>query len=77
MSENNKDELINAQNQVIGILFEVVKRFQANNKLDEEYLHLLTSNTKTKDNEIRLEEIQNERTENGKIISRLLSQLEN
>ena len=76
MSEKNKDELIDAQNQIIGILFEVVKRFQENNKLDEEYFQLLTSNVKTKDNEKRLDEIQTERTENGKIISRLLSKLE-
>ncbi len=31
MSEKNKDELIEAQKQVIGILFEVIKRLQTNN----------------------------------------------
>ena len=37
MSEKNKDELIEAQKQVIGILFEIIKRLQANNDLDDEY----------------------------------------
>ena len=32
MSENN-DELVKAQNELIGILFEIIKRFQANNRL--------------------------------------------
>ena len=31
MSERSKDELIDAQKQVIGILFEVIKRLQENN----------------------------------------------
>ena len=33
MSETEKDELIDAQKQVIGILFEVIKRLQTNNCL--------------------------------------------
>jgi hypothetical protein len=41
MSETNKDELIAAQNQVIGILFEIIKRLQANNDLDEEYFQII------------------------------------
>ena len=37
MSEQSKDELIKAQNEVIGILFEIIKRLQANSDLDEGY----------------------------------------
>ena len=73
MSERSKDELIDAQKQVIGILFEVIKRLQANNDLDEEYFQIISKDDK---NEIRLKEIINERTENAKIVGRLLEQLE-
>ncbi len=73
MSERRKDELIDAQKQVIGILFEVIKRLQANNDLDEEYFQIIEKDNK---NEIRLKEILNERTENSKIVGRLLEQLE-
>ena len=73
MSETEKDELIDAQKQVIGILFEVVKRLQANNDLDEEYFQMISKDEK---NEIRIQEIQNERAENAKIVGRLLEQLE-
>ena len=73
MSERSKDELIDAQKQVIGILFEVVKRLQANNNLDEEYFQIITKENK---NETRIQEIINERTENAKIVGRLLKQLE-
>ena len=73
MSERSKDELIDAQKQVIGILFEVIKRLQENNDLDEEYFHIVAQENK---NETRLEEILNERTENAKIVGRLLEQLE-
>ena len=76
MSDSNKDELIEAQKQVIGILFEIVKRFQANNVLDEEYFHLISTEGKTDDDKKRLEIILNERTENAKIVSRLLEKLE-
>lgn len=71
--DDEKDQLIEAQKQVIGILFEVVKRLQANNDLDEEYFQIIT---KEKKDEKRTEEILNERTENAKIVSRLLEQLE-
>jgi len=73
MSERSKDELIDAQKQIIGILFEVVKRLQANNNLDEEYFQIITKDNK---NETRIQEILNERTENAKIVGRLLKQLE-
>ena len=73
MSERSKDELIEAQKQVIGILFEVIKRLQENNDLDEEYFQLITKQEK---DEKRLDEILSERNENAKIVSRLLEQLE-
>ena len=73
MSEKSKDELIDAQKQVIGILFEVIKRLQANNDLDEEYFQIIKKDNK---NEPRLKEILNERTENSKIVGRLLEKLE-
>ncbi len=73
MSERSKDELIDAQKQVIGILFEVIKRLQANNDLDEEYFQIVEKDNK---NKTRLKEILNERTENSKIVGSLLEQLE-
>ncbi len=76
MSERSKDELIEAQKEVIGILFEIIKRLQANNELDEEYFNLL-SNVQERDiNQRRLDEILKEREENGKIVTRLLEKLE-
>lgn len=73
MSERSKDELIDAQKQVIGILFEVIKRLQENSNLDQEYFQIIT---KDKKDEIRLDQIIKERTENAKIVGRLLEQLE-
>ena len=40
MSESEKDQLIDAQKEVIGILFEVIKRLQTNNDLDQDILKL-------------------------------------
>ncbi len=76
MSENSKDELIKAQNQVIGILFEVIKRLQSNNDLDEEYFQIVSKDKKTKQNEERLKNIIKERNENAKIAGRLLEKLD-
>ena len=73
MSDNSKDELIDAQKQVIGILFEVIKRLQANNDLYEEYFQIISKDDK---NDIRIKKILDERTENAKILGRLLEQLE-
>ena len=75
MSETSKDELIEAQKQVIGILFEVVKRLQANNDLDDEYFQIISSDKKNKSEE-RLHHILKERNENAKIVGRLLEKLE-
>jgi len=76
MSETSKDELIEAQKQVIGILFEVIKRLQTNNDLDEEYFQIVSKDKKTKQNEERLENIIKERKENAKIVGRLLEKLD-
>ena len=73
MSETEKDELIDAQKQVIGILFEVIKRLQTNNDLDEEYFKLIVDSNK---NENRIQQILDERKENSTIGGRLLEQLE-
>ena len=73
MSESEKDQLIDAQKQVIGILFEITKRLQANNDLDEEYFKIMQKDDK---NNKRIQDIINEREENSKIVGRLLEQLE-
>ena len=72
--ERNKDELIEAQKQVIGILFEVIKRLQVNNDLDEEYFQIIASKNKTQQS--RIEEIIEERKINAEIVNKLLKQLE-
>ena len=73
MSELNKDELIKAQQEIIGILFEVIKRLQENNDLDEEYFQIIKQENK---DEKRLKEIMDERASNSEIVGRLLKQLE-
>ena len=73
MSELNKDELIKSQQEVIGILFEVIKRLQENNDLDEEYFQIVKQENK---DEKRLKEIMDERASNSEIVGRLLKQLE-
>ena len=76
MSEQSKDELIAAQKEVIGILFEIIKRLQANSDLDEEYFQIISNGDKRDINKKRLEEILKERNENGKIVTRLLEKLQ-
>ena len=76
MSETSKDELIEAQKQVIGILFEIIKRLQENNDLDEEYFQIISIDNKSKKNEQRIQEIMKERKENAAIVGRLLEKLE-
>ena len=73
MSESEKDQLIDAQKEVIGILFEVIKRLQTNNDLDQEYFEIMQKDDK---NNKRIQDITNEREENSKIVCRLLEQLE-
>jgi len=74
MTERSKDELIEAQKQIIGILFEIIKRLQANNDLDEEYFQIISSKDNAKN--YRIEKILKERKENASIVGRLLEQLE-
>ena len=75
MSES-KDELITAQNELIGVLFEIIKRLQSNNELDTEYLQIVTKEKQSETDTARLNEISNERHENAKVISRLLEKIE-
>ena len=76
MSKRTKDELIEAQKEVIGILFEIIKRYQINNDLDEEYFQLVSNVSKRDINKKRLDKILKEREENAKIVARLLEKLE-
>ena len=75
MSENN-DELIKAQNELIGVLFEIIKRLQSNNELDTEYFQIIGKDARSNKENIRLSDITKEREENAKIVSRLLQQIE-
>ncbi|MFM7861141.1 MAG: hydrolase [Candidatus Nitrosotenuis sp.] len=75
MSSQKKDELIIAQNELIGILFEIIKRFQANHTLDDEYFQIISGNPGEFSRK-RLDEILSEREENSKTISKLLEKIE-
>jgi len=75
MSEN-KDDLIKAQNELIGVLFEIIKRLQSNNDLDIEYFQIIGKEKRTETENMRLDEITKERTDNAEIVSRLLKQIE-
>jgi len=75
MSED-KDELIKAQNELIGILFEIIKRLQSNNDLDAEYFQIIGKDSRTDNENARLSDITKEREENAEIVSRLLKQIE-
>ena len=75
MSEN-KDDLIKAQNELIGVLFEIIKRLQSNNDLDTEYFQIIGKKKRTETENMRLDEITKERTDNAEVVSRLLKQIE-
>ena len=75
MSEN-KDDLIKAQNELIGVLFEIIKRLQSNNDLDTEYFQIMGKENKTENEDRRLDEITKERKDNAEVVSRLLKQIE-
>jgi hypothetical protein len=75
MSVSEKDELIRAQNELIGILFEIIKRFQANHALDDEYFQIISGNP-GQNSKKRLDEILAQREENSKTISKLLEKIE-
>ena len=74
----DKDELIKAQNEVIGILFEVIKKLQENIDLQEEGVQLIikSKDTNLEENKSRLDKITEERNTNSEIISRLLKKLD-
>ncbi len=74
----DKDELLKAQNEVIGILFEVVKKLQENIDLQEEGVQLII-NSKEDDldkSKSKLDEITKQRNMNAEIISKLLKKLD-
>ena len=75
MSED-KDELIKAQNELIGVLFEIIKRLQSNNDLDTEYFQIIGKDSRSDNENARLSHITKEREENAEIVSRLLKQIE-
>ena len=75
MSED-KDELIKAQNELIGVLFEIIKRLQSNNDLDAEYFQIIGKDSRSDNENARLSNITKEREENVEIVSRLLKQIE-
>ena len=75
MSEN-KDELIEAQNELIGVLFEIIKRLQSNNDLDTEYFQIIGKEGRTENEDSRLDKITKERNDNADVVSRLLKQIE-
>ena len=75
MSED-KDELIKAQNELIGVLFEIIKRLQSNNDLDAEYFQIIGKDSRSDNENARLSDITKEREENAVIVSRLLKQIE-
>ncbi|HJM14412.1 MAG TPA: hydrolase [Candidatus Nitrosopelagicus sp.] len=74
----DKDELIKAQNEVIGILFEVIKKLQENIDLQEEGVQLIikSKDDNLEENKVRLDKITKERNSNSDIISRLLKKLD-
>ena len=75
---SKESELVKAQNEVIGILFEVIKRLQANIDLQDEGVNLIikSKDSELKDKKNRLDEITNERNKNSEIISQLLKKLD-
>ena len=77
LSEDNND-LVSAQNEVIGILFEVIKKLQKNIDLQDEGVQIIikSKDDNLEDNRTRLNEITMERNKNIEIISRLLKKLD-
>jgi SOS response regulatory protein OraA/RecX len=73
---SEKDELIRAQNELIGVLFEIIKRFQANQTLDDEYFQIVSSEWQNDQSRKRLDEILLQRDDNSKTISKLLEKIQ-
>lgn len=73
---DEKDELIRAQNELIGVLFEIIKRLQANNTLDEEYFQIVASEQTRESEKRRLGEILEQRKGNSQVIAKLLEKIQ-
>lgn len=69
---DDKDAVILAQSQVIGILMEVIKKLNENADLEDEYFAIATSGKESP----RLNEILKKRQANSEIVSRLLTSLD-
>jgi hypothetical protein len=76
LPEQDKDELIRAQNELIGVLFEIIKRLQANNTLDEEYFQIVSGQQPRDADKKRLEQILQARQENSLVVAKLLEKLQ-
>lgn len=76
MSEQSKDDLIRAQNELIGVLFEIIKRLQSNNALDEEYFQVVAGAQQSDSEKKRLDEILEQRKENSLVVSKLLEKIQ-
>ena len=70
---DDRDDLVKAQQQIIGILFEIIKLQQANSDLDSEYFKIVTGSDVMQS---RLDEIIKMKQSNSETIARLLEQLE-
>jgi hypothetical protein len=68
--------MIRAQNELIGVLFEIIKRLQANNTLDEEYFQIVSGKQQRDVDKKRLGKILEERQENSKVVAKLLEKLQ-
>jgi hypothetical protein len=68
--------MIRAQNELIGVLFEIIKRLQANNTLDEEYFQIVSGEQQRDVDKKRLGKILEERQENSKVVAKLLEKLQ-
>ena len=69
---DDKDAVILAQSQVIGILMEVIKKLNENAVLEDEYFAIAESGKESP----RLSEILEKRQANSEIVSRLLNSLD-
>ena len=63
---------------IIVIFFSIIKNTQAqsNNELDTEYFQIITKDTRSGEENSRLENISKEREENANIVARLLEKIE-
>ena len=65
------DELIKAQNELIGVLFEIIKRLQSNNDLDTEYFKIIGKDNRTENENLRLNDIKIEKIERSEFYDTL------